>query len=338
MKRLVTICFVAAALLTSCAGPQRSVVTVYTALEEDQLPVYLASFKAAHPEIEVRLVRNSTGVITARLLAEKSRPQADLVWGTAATSLMLLKQQGMLQPYAPEGIARVKTRFRDADSIPSWVGIDVFMTAFAVNTVECGEGKVPVPHSFADLLDTVYTGKITMPDPASSGTGFFTVTGILQLFGEERGWEYLDQLHRRIACYTHSGSKPAKLVGTGEYLVGITFDYRSVMQSRKGEPVATVFPREGSGWDMEANALIRKPNVNPAAKVFLDWAISDAALREVAKNFPIVTVDLGTPIPPEFPTDPLAQLIENDLAWSAANRDRILAEWTRRYDGKSEPK
>jgi len=34
----------------------------------------------------------------------------------------------------------------------------------------------------------------------------------------------------------------------------------------------------------------------------------------------------------------LKQLAENDLRWAAANRDRILAEWTKRFDAKSEPK
>jgi iron(III) transport system substrate-binding protein len=31
-------------------------------------------------------------------------------------------------------------------------------------------------------------------------------------------------------------------------------------------------------------------------------------------------------------------MVKNDLAWMASNRDKILAEWTKRYDGKSAPK
>ena len=30
-------------------------------------------------------------------------------------------------------------------------------------------------------------------------------------------------------------------------------------------------------------------------------------------------------------------LIKNDFNWAADNRERILAEWSKRYDGKSEP-
>ena len=30
------------------------------------------------------------------------------------------------------------------------------------------------------------------------------------------------------------------------------------------------------------------------------------------------------------------RLIKNDFAWASQNRDSILAEWRKRYDGKSE--
>ena len=64
-------------------------LTVYTALEEEQLPVYKQAFEAANPNYEIEWVRDSTGVVTARLLAEKANPQADAIWGLAATSLMV---------------------------------------------------------------------------------------------------------------------------------------------------------------------------------------------------------------------------------------------------------
>jgi iron(III) transport system substrate-binding protein len=31
-------------------------------------------------------------------------------------------------------------------------------------------------------------------------------------------------------------------------------------------------------------------------------------------------------------------MIDNDFEWAANHREAILAEWTKRYDGKSEPK
>ena len=77
----------------------KTVLKVYTALEEEQLPIYKEAFEKAHPDIEINWQRDSTGVITARLLAEKDNRQADVVWGLAATSLMLLDKNGMLDGY-----------------------------------------------------------------------------------------------------------------------------------------------------------------------------------------------------------------------------------------------
>jgi iron(III) transport system substrate-binding protein len=141
-----------------------------------------------------------------------------------------------------------------------------------------------------------------------------------------------------MALYTHSGSKPCKQAGAGEFPIGISFGYRGIQEKAKGAPIETVFPKEGSGWDLEANALMKKAQIKPAAKVFLDWAISPAVMKEYAKSYAVVTVPTGEPIPEGFPKEPLKQMIKNDLPWAAKNRARILEEWTKRYDAKSEKK
>jgi len=43
-------------------------------------------------------------------------------------------------------------------------------------------------------------------------------------------------------------------------------------------------------------------------------------------------------IPPNFPANSEQMMAKTDIAWSAANRDRLILEWARRYDSKSEPK
>jgi iron(III) transport system substrate-binding protein len=254
----------------------------------------------------------------------------------AATSLVLAQSRQILQAYAPAGLERIDVKFRDIGDPPAWVGIDVWMSAFCVNTVEVERLGLPVPQSWEDLLDPVYQGYIVMPNPNSSGTGFLSVVAMLQLKGREQGWDYLDRLHENIALYTHSGSKPCQLAGSGEYPIGISFDYRGIVQKRQGDPILTIFPQEGSGWEMEANALINKRSIKPAARTFLDWAISDNIMREYAKGYAITSVRTGQPIPEEFPANPIAQLIDNNFSWTAANRHAILSEWLARYDAKSE--
>src|SRR5262245_51646903 len=90
---------------TATVAYAKTNLLVYTALEADQIKEYEAAFEAAYPDIDVSWVRDPTGVVTAKLLAEKANPHADVVTGLAATSLMLLQKEGMLMPYAPKGLA-----------------------------------------------------------------------------------------------------------------------------------------------------------------------------------------------------------------------------------------
>src|SRR5438552_17721551 len=103
------------ALSALMAGPvfaQKTKITVYTALENDQLGPYKQAFEAANPDVELAWVRDSTGVITARVLAEKDNPRADVIWGLGASSIALFDSMGLLEPYAPKGIGEVKPVFK----------------------------------------------------------------------------------------------------------------------------------------------------------------------------------------------------------------------------------
>jgi iron(III) transport system substrate-binding protein len=314
-------------------------LTVYTALEDDELAVYVPAFEKAHPEIKLNIVRDSTGIVTAKLLAEKDNPVADVVWGTAATSLLVCDDLGMLAGYNPAGVEKVKKNMKDAKNDPvHWVGVKAWVTGIVGNTIEMKSKGLTLPASYADLIKPEYKGHLVMPNPASSGTGFLTVSAILQLKGEQAGWEYLDALHQNMAMYTHSGSKPAKMAGKGEFPIGISFAYRGFKQKSGGEPVEVAFPSEGSGYDVESNALIKKPRIKDEAKTFLDWAIGDEAMAMYAKVYPIVATDIKVEAPEGWPADPMSVLIENDLNWAAKNRQRILDEWSKRYDQKSEAK
>ena len=313
-------------------------ITVYTALEDELTTEYLKDFYAKYPNITVNIVRESTGVITAKLLAEKNNPQADLIWGTAASSLLVLEENNMLEPYAPAGVDAILPKFKSDKSVPTWVGIDVWETAFTINTAEIEKLGLSASDikSYEDLLRPELKGHVVMSNPSSSGTGLLTVTGLLQLKGKgsEAGWDFLTRLHENIAQYVHSGSKPAKMAGAGECVVGVSFGYAGVKEIRNGNPVVVVFPEEGSGWDLEANALMKKSKVNLAAQTFLDWAISDDAMNMYKDNYPILANGKGGKYD-GFSSDPVDQLIDNDLAWIASNRDSILDNWTEKFDRKS---
>ena len=216
--------------------------------------------------------------------------------------------------------------------------MDAWVAAICFNTAEAQKKNLPKPTSWKDLTKPVYKGAIVMPHPASSGTGFLDVTSWLQLFGEAEGWKYMDALHENIGVYVHSGSKPCTMAGAGEYPIGISFEFRAARQKKQGAPLDIVFPSERSGWDMEATAIMKGTKNLEAAKTLVDWSVTEKAMKLYNESYAVLAVP-GIAKPVEFlPANMLEHMIKNDFQWAATNRARILAEWQKRYDVKSEPK
>ncbi|MBS0539620.1 MAG: putative 2-aminoethylphosphonate ABC transporter substrate-binding protein [Proteobacteria bacterium] len=328
----------AAALAATPALAQRTKLTVYTALENDQLDPFKKAFEADNPTIEIAWVRDSTGVVAAKLMAEKDNPRADIIWGLAASNVGLMASQGMLEPYTPAGAAALKPLFRSGKTPDTWVGMDAYLSVVCFNTAEAAKAKKPKPESWADLTKPDYKDSIVMPNPASSGTGYLTVAAWLHVMGEEAGWKFMDALHQNIAQYIHSGSAPCVQAAKGERLIGIGLDTRGASEKTKGAPLELIVPKEGLGWELEATAIVKGTRNLAAAKKLADWATTKKANELYAKTYPIVALAGVANAPPNYPADIEKAMVKIDVEWMAKNRDRILAEWTKRYDGKSAPK
>jgi iron(III) transport system substrate-binding protein len=314
-------------------------LSVYTALETEQLEPFKKAFEADNPGTEIQWVRDSNGVITARLLAEKDNPQADVIWGVAASSLLILDDMNLLEPYSPPNLPNIKPGFKSAKNPATWVGMDAWMAAICFNTVEAAKHKLPKPSSWADLLNPVYKGHVVMPNPASSGTGFLSVSGWLQMMGDQPGWSYMDKLNDNIAVYTHSGSKPCKMAAAGEYAIGVSIEYTGASLKTKGAPIDVILPSEGSGWDVEATAIMKGAKNMAGAKKLADWAATAKANELYVNYYAVAAVQGVKKDTPNYPPNAEQMMSKKvDFAVSAKNRDKILAEWTKRYDAKSEPK
>lgn len=327
-----------AAALSATAAFAETQLTVYTSIEAVDLDRYKKTFEAANPDIKVNWVRDSTGIMTAKLLAEKDNPQADVVWGIAATSLLLLKSEGMLEPYLPAGVEKLDPKFVDSSNPPSWVGMDAYVAALCYNTVEAEKLGLTPPKSWKDLTKPEYKGHVVMPNPNSSGTGFLDVSAWIQMFGEEEAWKFMDSLHENIAAYTHSGSKPCKMAAAGETVIGVSFEFPGANAKKAGAPIDIIFPEEGSGWEAEATAIIAGTANFEAAQKLVDWSITKEANEMYNVGYAVVAYrGMAKPVE-HLPEDIPSKMIENDFEWAANNRKAILEEWQKRYDSKSEPK
>ena len=253
---------IAAAAVALAAGTadaqQKTRLTVYTAIENEQLQPFKDAFEKATPDVEIAWVRDSTGTLTARFLAEKDNPRADAIWGLAVTSLLMFEQQGLLADYKPKTYDQIKPLFKDQSAPFTWHGMDAFTAAICFNTAVAKAKNLPMPKSWADLTNPVYKGNIVMPNPASSGTGYLTVAAWQQIMGETAAWAYMDKIHENIAVYTHSGSAPCVQAARGEFAMGISFDMRAASEKTRVRRSRSSSPRKVSAGKWKARRSSRR--------------------------------------------------------------------------------
>ena len=116
------------------------------------------------------------------------------------------------------------------------------------------------------------------------------------------------------------------MTAQGEFAVGCSFDFVVGELKKQGFPVEFVFPVEGAGYEVEANALLKKAKNPKPAKKFLDWAISPNAMKTYSEFKLGVTLP-GIPTRPDMPQLSQIKLYPMDFAWQAKNRDAMLEKW-----------
>jgi iron(III) transport system substrate-binding protein len=323
-------------LYAEAKAETRTVLTVYSAANPDEVQKWVDRFETYNPDIELNFIRGSTGTLAAKILAEKDNPRADVIWRLASTSLIAFSEMGMLQPYKPVGYDRIDVRFRDRADPPAWVGHMAYESVICYNLTEAAKRHLPLPKTWMDLTNPVYKGQIVMANPGSSGVGFLDVSAWLQIFGNDAGWQFMSALHKNIKFYVHSGTKPCALAAAGEVVAGLSAGYHAAAMKRKGAPIDIIRPSEGLGWDLEGSAIMKSTRHLAAARKFMDWVISDNAMKLYNEAHPIIGIPaLARPVE-FFPPDIMSRLIQNDFPWAAKNRAAILKEWERRYDSEAE--
>lgn len=339
MRRLVLIAIAVLLTLASSfpAAAQKTRLTVYTALENEQLAPYKAAAEKALKNVNISWVRDSTGVITARLIAEKANPRADAIWGLSAFSLVQLEKMGLLEGYTPADAEALRPNFRSNASPMTWTGMNAFASAICFNTRLAMQKHIPTPVTWADLLQPSFAGQVVMPNPASSGTGFLTVVGWLTHAGTEGGWKFMTALHENIASYLHSGSAPCTNAARGEYAAGIGLDVRAVQLKNQGAPIDIIVPTDGVGYDLEAMAIPKGSKKMEAAKRLADFSVSPAANELYGKFYALLARPDVKPSVRNYPPEFAQRLVSVDLEQIARDRDTILKEWSSRFESKSAP-
>ena len=223
--------------------------------------------------------------------------------------------------------------FRSGKTPDTWVGMDAYLSVVCFNTAEAEKGKKGEAGELGRSHQARVQGLDRDAEPGLVGHRLSRRSSAwLQIMGEEAGWKFMDALHQNIAQYIHSGSAPCVQAAKGERADRHRPRHARRLGEDQGRAARLILPKEGLGWELEVTAIVKGTKNLEAAKKLADWAVSKKANESTSR--PIRRRLSGRrATPPNYPADIEKAMIKNDIEWMAKNRDRILAEWTKRYDG-----
>ncbi len=319
------------AIATLSAAQAAEKLTVYCSPQAEYCEIVATEFEKA-TGIKVSMIRKSTGEAYAQIRAERNNPKGDIWWGGTGDPHLQAAEEGLTLPY----VSPVRGELLDWALRPAklsgnrTVGIYAGALGFGFNTKVLAKKGLPEPKCWKDLLKPIYKGEVQMANPNSSGTAYTALATIVQLFGEEDGFEFMKGLHRNISQYTKSGSAPIKAAGRGENTIGVTFLADAVNIRVKGFPIKAVPPCEGTGYEIGGMSIIKGARNLDNAKKFYDWALTAGAMELGAKVKQFETpANKNSKVPPEAPKLEDIKLIDYDFKkyGSKAERTRLLAKW-----------
>ncbi len=284
--------------------------------------------------ITVNYVRMSSGEALARLQAEKDNPTFDIWWGGPIDSFVAAKGEGLLEAYDSPNYANLSdpAKMKDADN--QWVGVYVGTLGFATNTDWlAAHPGTSAPTSWDDLLKPEFKGQIMVAHPSSSGTSYTALATVLQLRGEEAGWEYLKQYAGQVSQFTKSGAAPAKFVGQGEGAVAIVFSHDIVNEIDNNKlPLVLTFPKEGTGYEIGGMGILKGAKHPQAARLWFDWALTPEtqALGPTYAAYQAPTV-MGVEL--SHPELLQVNLIDYDFIWAGEHKKEFVDKFTNEIAG-----
>ncbi len=312
-------------ICSGCGGQEKQAVNILSANYEEQIELQLAYLRNKYPDAEINITYMSSGKLAAKLLAEGESTDVDIALSLSSAYSNQLKEAGLLLAYENE--TPYKAEYTDPDHMVLPNG--VWSGAFLINTRELEKLNLPVPTSYADLLDPIYKGCIVMASPVSSATGYFFLLGILNLYGEDAGWNYFDQLSEQIMLYGESGSTPSSMVEKGEAVIGLGIDYEGIELVEHGSPIQIVFPDEGSPYDYDTVLLIQKEDSPSAFVLEIMGAITSIEGNTIFNNYNISVLE-GTPDRSNYPEN--FKLLDMNGITDYTLKTEITEKWSNRYE------
>ena len=331
MKKSIGIVSAALAVISltvfGCEKTQTQNLKIYSIIHDEETEALTKLF-TQKTGIPVSYLRATTGELVNRVITEKNDPQSDILLGGASSYHIQADKEGALESYSSPLAKNLPSYAVASDN--TWTGFCVLTLGIGVNEKRFAEKfpGTPLPATWDDLTNPAFKGEIVMTNPVASSTGYLFVQNQLQRLGSEKGWEYLLALTKNVGQFPDSGSAPAKLLGTGEYAIGISYLHALAKYNAQGFNVKPIAPPKSVG-DVDCVSILKNTKHLTGAKKFVDFILSVEA-QELMSQYTFTT-----PVNPEAKavkgSIPIADidLIDYDVQKASSEKSEVLDKWVK---------
>ena len=282
-NKIFPLALLSATALTGLTGCNNNkTIYIFTAHEENRIQLFNKELKAQFPNYNIQVVSKTTGALMSELQAQGKKTSCDIFVGIEITNAeILLKQNPDLfadlsdydtSHYVDEVLEYQKDITLKDGSVRKGhkkyhiqdkeAGCIVYSKSLVGDNI---------PTSYNDLLDAKYKGKIIMPNPKSSGTGYYFYNGLASLNGKEAALAYFNNLNNNVKEWSASGSGPVKGVDKKEIAIGLGMHFQAVEYANKNDDIGITYFAEGSPYTLYTMGMINGKEKNAAVKEVYDY-------------------------------------------------------------------
>lgn len=323
--RLVFILICTAIMILStfgCANVKESNrVVIYTSSDENEIAVIRAMFDERFPDYEIALEYLPTGNHAAKLKAEGASTECDISYDL---------EYGYMETLDKDGIFAALPAYDTSKFVPDLVVSENYVPtmryggAIIINTQVLADKGIAEPTCYEDLLDSAYSGLVSMPSPKASGTGYMFYKSLVNAWGEEKALAYFDELAKNVLQFTSSGSGPVNSLTAGEAAVGLGMTSHAALKITEGNPLKILFFEEGSPYAACGAAIIKGKETNKAVQEVFRFLYDEVTLAICEQLYPEQIYRDITFEMENYPTDiPYGDMRDN----TPAEKERLLELW-----------
>lgn len=255
LKKIVAILVAVTLCLTGYTmRASQDTIVICSSSEQFRNDYVQEELRRQFPQYNIVVMYMATGKAAAKVAVEKENTDIDILMGLETGYLS--KIQDMLADVGGRSRLNYLPGLSPEEQGNKWVVWERFAGAIIVNHEVLDKYGLPTPKTYEDILNPQYRNLIAMPDPKSSGTGYFFYKNWVNQWGEEETLDYVDRLHDNIKQFTESGSGPIKMMIQGETAIGLGMTFQAVSEINNGVPLEIIYPPEGSPYSLTGNAII----------------------------------------------------------------------------------